>query len=78
VIALDANTGKRIWHYQIVRHDLLDYDNPSAPTIATIKKDGKEIDVVVHRNRRQSTRSGGLSDNSAALCLVEFLFLRQD
>jgi len=55
VIALDAKTGKRLWHYQIVRHDLLDYDNLSPPLIATIKKDGKEIEVVV-----QPTKTGHL------------------
>jgi quinoprotein glucose dehydrogenase len=55
VIALDARTGKRLWHYQIVRHDLLDYDNPSPPLIATIKKGGKEIEVVV-----QATKTGYL------------------
>jgi quinoprotein glucose dehydrogenase len=55
VISLDAKTGKRIWHHQIVRHDLLDYDNPTAPLIATIKKDGKNIDVVV-----QGTKTGYL------------------
>ena len=55
VMALDAKTGKRLWHYQIVRHDLLDYDNPSPPLIATIKKDGKEIEVVV-----QPTKTGYL------------------
>ncbi len=55
VIALDAKTGKRIWHYQIVRHDLLDYDNPSAPLLATINNGGKKIDVVV-----QGTKTGYL------------------
>lgn len=55
VIALDARTGKRVWHYQIVRHDLLDYDNPSAPLLATINKDGRKIEVVV-----QGTKTGYL------------------
>ena len=55
VIALDAKTGKRVWHYQIVRHDLLDYDNPSAPTIVTINKGGKKIEAVV-----QGTKTGNL------------------
>lgn len=55
VIALDARTGKRIWHYQLVRHDLLDYDIPSAPTIVTINKGGKKIEAVV-----QGTKTGHL------------------
>ena len=41
VLALNAKTGKRIWHYQTVHHDIWDYDNPSAPILITIK-DGKE------------------------------------
>ncbi|UZD24086.1 PQQ-binding-like beta-propeller repeat protein [Algoriphagus halophytocola] len=46
LVALDAKTGKRIWHYQTVHHDLWDYDLASAPQLLTINKDGKEIDVV--------------------------------
>ncbi|MDC0325491.1 DUF1080 domain-containing protein [bacterium] len=47
VLALDALTGKRIWHYQTVHHDLWDMDNPSAPVLVTLK-DGKERrDAVV-------------------------------
>lgn len=46
-IALDARTGKRIWHYQIVRHDLWDYDNPTPPVLATVKHDGKKVDVAI-------------------------------
>ena len=40
VLALDAETGKRLWHYQTVRHDLWDYDLPSPPTLITLVKDG--------------------------------------
>lgn len=47
VLALDASTGERIWHYQTVHHDLWDYDNPPAPILATIDKDGKKQDAVV-------------------------------
>jgi quinoprotein glucose dehydrogenase len=46
LLALDARTGKRLWHFQNVHHDLWDYDNTSAPQLTTIKKDGKTIDVV--------------------------------
>jgi quinoprotein glucose dehydrogenase len=53
IIALDANTGKRIWHYQTVHHDLWDRDISSPPVLATIKKDGKNVDVIV-----QSTKMG--------------------
>ena len=46
LLALDARTGKRLWHFQNVHHDLWDYDNVAAPMLTTIEKDGKKIDVV--------------------------------
>jgi quinoprotein glucose dehydrogenase len=46
LIALDASTGKYIWHYQFVHHDLWDRDLPANPNLLTIKKDGKTIDAV--------------------------------
>ncbi|MES2775667.1 MAG: PQQ-binding-like beta-propeller repeat protein [Bacteroidota bacterium] len=46
LVALDANTGKRIWHYQTVHHDIWDYDLSSAPQLLTITRDGKKIDAV--------------------------------
>ena len=53
LIALDANTGKRIWHYQFVRHDLWDRDLPAPPNLMTITQNGEQIDVVA-----QITKSG--------------------
>ena len=47
VLALDATTGERKWHYQTVRHDIFDYDNPPAPILATITSEGESRDVVV-------------------------------
>ncbi len=47
VLALDARTGKRQWHYQTVHHDIFDYDNPPAPILATIDFGGKSRDVAV-------------------------------
>ncbi len=47
LLALDAKTGKRIWHYQFVHHDILDRDPPAAPNLMTITRNGKQIDVVV-------------------------------
>lgn len=46
LLALDANTGERIWHYQILRHDLWDYDLPAAPSLVTIEKEGEQVDAV--------------------------------
>jgi glucose dehydrogenase len=46
LIALDVRTGKRLWHFQTVHHDIWDLDNNSAPQLTTIRRDGKTIDVV--------------------------------
>jgi len=47
VLALDATTGERKWHYQTVRHDLWDYDNPPAPVLVTIGSGPTAKDAVV-------------------------------
>jgi quinoprotein glucose dehydrogenase len=46
LVALNARTGKRLWHFQTVHHDLWDYDLASAPQLITIKRNGKQIDAV--------------------------------
>ena len=46
LLALDARTGKRIWHFQTVHHDLWDRDNGSPPNLVTVKRDGKDVDAV--------------------------------
>lgn len=53
LIALDAETGKRIWSFQGVRHDLWDRDFPSPPVLLTVKRDGKAVPAVV-----QTTKQG--------------------
>jgi quinoprotein glucose dehydrogenase len=53
VLALDAATGHYKWHFQIVHHDIWDYDLPCPPNLVTIQKDGKDVDVVV-----QATKHG--------------------
>jgi len=55
LVALDARTGRRIWHYQLVHHDLWDYDLPQAPKLLTIRQSGRAIDVVA-----QATKQGFL------------------
>lgn len=47
VVALDATTGERKWHYQTVHHDIWDYDNPPAPILVTIQKGKEKRDAVV-------------------------------
>lgn len=46
LLALDARTGKYLWHYQTVHHDVWDYDPNAAPQLATVKHDGKMVDAV--------------------------------
>ena len=46
LVCLDARTGKRIWHYQIIHHGIWDWDNPAAPNLLDITVDGKRIKAV--------------------------------
>jgi len=46
IVCLDAKTGKRIWHFQILHHGVWDYDLPAAPVLHDIRKDGKTIKAV--------------------------------
>ncbi|MCR9092574.1 MAG: PQQ-binding-like beta-propeller repeat protein [bacterium] len=55
LLALDARTGERRWHFQIVHHDLWDRDLPAPPNLVTIERDGERIDAIT-----QTTKSGHL------------------
>ena len=55
LLALNAETGERVWHFQTVHHDIWDRDLPTAPTLVTIKHDGHDVDAVA-----QPTKSGWL------------------
>ncbi len=46
LLALDARTGKRLWHFQTIHHDLWDYDNCNEPKLLTVNHDGKKVDIV--------------------------------
>jgi glucose dehydrogenase len=52
LIAIDARTGKRIWHYQMVHHDIWDYDDSTAPKLLTVKHEGKTIDAVAQVSKQ--------------------------
>lgn len=52
LIALNAETGKMIWYFQGVRHDLWDRDFPSPPTLVTVKRNGAEIDAVAETTKQ--------------------------
>ena len=53
LIALNAETGERIWHFQAVKHDLWDRDFPAPPVLLTVERDGKKVDAVA-----QTTKQG--------------------
>ena len=46
LLALNARTGERIWHFQFVRHDIFDRDAPAPPNLITLDRDGKKVDAV--------------------------------
>ena len=55
VVALRASTGARVWHFQVVHHDLWDYDVPAQPALVTMRRDDRAIPAVV-----QATKTGQL------------------
>lgn len=71
LIALDAETGRRVWHFQGVRHDLWDRDFPSPPTLVTVKRGDKKIAAVA-----QTSKQGFVflfdRANGAALFPIEY------
>ncbi|MBZ5626305.1 MAG: pyrroloquinoline quinone-dependent dehydrogenase [Acidobacteriia bacterium] len=52
LLALDARTGKRLWHFQMVHHDIWDYDDATAPKLLTVRHGGKRIDVVAQVSKQ--------------------------
>ena len=53
VVAVDANTGKYLWHFQLVHHDIWDYDTQSAPLLVDLRRDGQ---IGARRHHRQQDR----------------------
>src|SRR5215813_2856976 len=52
LVALDAKSGKRLWHFQAVHHDLWDYDFPQAPKLLTLRHDGRNVDVIAQASKQ--------------------------
>lgn len=52
LIALDANTGRRLWHFQIVHHDLWDMDLATPPTLLTVAHNGRRVDAVAQGSKQ--------------------------
>src|SRR5207245_55281 len=55
LVCLDAASGRRKWHFQIVHHGVWDYDPPAAPILLSLKTGGRNVDAVV-----QLTKQGNL------------------
>src|SRR5207247_9841831 len=55
VVALRASTGRVLWHFQAVHHDLWDNDVPSQPTLVTVRREGRSVPAVA-----QATKMGHL------------------
>ena len=55
IVALRASTGRVVWHFQVVHHDLWDYDVASPPALVTLHRDGRDVPVVL-----QATKTGQL------------------
>lgn len=51
IVALDAATGKYVWHFQTIHHDLWDYDLPAPPNLLTVTMNGKKIDAVAQTSK---------------------------
>ncbi len=52
LLALDARTGKRLWHFQMVHHDIWDYDDNTAPKLLTVRHEGKSVDIVAQVSKQ--------------------------
>jgi quinoprotein glucose dehydrogenase len=52
LLALDARTGKRLWHFQMVHHDIWDYDDATAPKLLKVRHEGKTIDAVAQVSKQ--------------------------
>ena len=52
LIALDVKTGKRLWHFQLVHHDIWNYDTPTAPVLLDVKMGGKIVPIVAQATKQ--------------------------
>ena len=78
VVCLDVATGKRVWHFQTVHHDLWDYDNPAAPILGDITVDGRRIkarragdEAGIRVRARSRDRQAGVADRGTAGAAVD-------
>ncbi len=51
IVAVKAETGKYLWHFQVTHHDVWDYDAGSPPTLIDVKRGGKTIPAIIVTNK---------------------------
>lgn len=73
VLALDAQTGKRLWHFQELRHDIWDWDIPAPPNLVTVERHGMKVDAVAQVTKLGNTL---LIDRVTGLPLYDFKLSR--
>ena len=78
LVCLDVRTGKRIWHYQITRHDIWDYDLPAAPNLMDVTVDGRRVKAVAQVTKQghvfafdRVTGTPALADRGSRRAAVE-------
>ena len=71
LIALKAETGERVWHFQFVRHDIWDRDLPAPANLVTLRRDGRQIDAVA-----QNTKSGHVFERETGKPLFPIQYRR--
>ena len=52
LLALDVKTGRRVWHFQMVHHDIWNFDNPQAPVLLDVTIDGRRTPIVVETTKQ--------------------------
>lgn len=52
IIALNVHTGERVWHFQMVHHDIWNYDNPNAPKVVDVIQDGRRVPMVIETTKQ--------------------------
>jgi quinoprotein glucose dehydrogenase len=52
LVAVDVGSGERVWHYQLIHHDIWDWDNPTAPILLDVTVDGQDIKAIVQLTKQ--------------------------
>jgi len=75
ILAIDAVSGKRLWHFQELRHDIWDWDIPAPPNLVTVERHGRRVDALAQVTKLGNTL---LLDRVTGEPLYDFRFIRVD